>query len=155
MLFSYGLFVFAFSLVSGEETAFAGGVLGIAIGLVPGVFIAAAYVSQNTRSIRAALLATGIWFVVTIPIALVDLPTGLVAGFGFGGIVAFKQRDVHTWKSRAVAVVACVAYTFLLQRVSPEAGLLGGAALPFFAIGIADVLKEREAERADKMGEPV
>lgn len=149
MLFSYAMFIFAFAVGSGDETVFAGGVLGIALGLIPGVFISAAYVSQHPRSLLAAMAATGIWLLVTIPIAFVDIPTGLVAGFGVGGIVAFRRREVHTWQSRAVAVGICVVYTFVLQRISPELGLLGGAPLPFLAIGVADVMKERQFEAAD------
>lgn len=155
MLFSYAMFIFAFAVGSGDETVFAGGILGIALGLVPGVFITAAFVSQNQRTARATVAAMGLWIVVTAPIALVDLPTGLVAGFGSGGIVAFRLGKVHTWQSRAVAVAACVAYAFVLQRVSLAAGLLGAAPLPFVAIGIADIVTERAAKAAEELGDTI
>lgn len=143
MLFSYGMILFAF--VAGSESVFAGGVLGIGLGLVPVVFAACGFVSRGAHVLRRALLATGIWSVVAIPIGIVDLPTGLVAGFGGGGIVSLDGGRHHLWQARVIAVVAAAVYTFALQLVSPEAGVFGGAPLPFLAIAVADIWAERRA----------
>ena len=145
MLMAYVVFVFAASLMLGEETVFAGGLLGIGLGLVPLVFAAAAFVSGNSTTLRSALAASGLWFVVAVPLFFFDFPTALVAGFGAGGIVAFRREPEHSWKTRAVAVAICAVYTFALQRLSLSLGLFAGAALPFLAIAAADIYKERAA----------
>lgn len=143
MLLSYLLFVYSLAALSGEETEFAGALLGIALGLVPGVFVVAAFVSQNQTTVRSGLAATGLWLVVALPLALVDLATGLVAGFGLGGVVAFRLGQGNTRRSRVIAVLLCVVYTFIVQRISPRLGLFAGAPLPFLAIAAADMYVER------------
>lgn len=143
MLFSYGMILFAF--VAESESVFAGGVLGIGLGLVPVVFAACGFVSRSEHALKRGLIATGIWAVIVIPIGIVDLPTGLVAGFGGGGIVALDGGQHRSARARVLAVVAAAIYTFALQQASPEAGLFGGAPLPFLAIAVADVWAERRA----------
>ncbi len=151
MVFAYGMILFALTLVGGDEQAFAGGVMGIGLGLVPGAFLAAAFVSLNPRAFRSTVFAVGLWALVSFPIAVFDVATGLVAGFGAGGVVAFRlDEGVHTRRSRILAVTGCAAYTFILLRVSPAAGLLGGAPLPFIAIGVVDAAMERRARLAEE-----
>ena len=145
LFFSYTMFVFGFAAASEGETAFAGGLIGIATGLVPAVFACLAAVSQQERSIRTALLATLLWVAIGRPIAIVDIPAGLVAGFGAGGVVALKRQPVHTTTSRAAVVALCVVYVFVLGRIIPEAALMVGAVLPFAAVGVGDSIMEREA----------
>lgn len=143
MLASYTMFVYSLAALSGSETVFAGGLLGIALGLVPGVFIVAAFVSQNPNTPRATLTATALWVLFALPLGMFSFPIGLVAGFGAGGIVAFRRWEPHTWQSRAVAVGLCVLYVFTLQFVSLELALFSAAPLPFLAIAAADVFKEK------------
>lgn len=144
MLFAYGMILFALTLLGGEERGFAGGVMGIGLGIVPGAFIAAAFVSVNPRAFLSSVAAVGLWGIVSLPIALFDVPTGLVAGFGAGGVVAFRfDEGIHSRRGRIMAVAVCTVYTFVLQRISPAAGLLGGAPLPFIAIGLVDAALER------------
>jgi hypothetical protein len=143
MLLSYLLFIYSYAALSGEEVTYAGGLAGIAFGLVPGVFIVCAWVSQNPRTIRSAAAATGLWLVVTLPLAFVDLPAALVAGFGAGGAIAFHLYPHQSRRARLWAVAICVVYTVVLQRVSPELGLFAGAPLPFVAIMLADIYSER------------
>ncbi len=146
MFMSYTMLIFGFAAASEDEIGFGGGLIGIAFGLVPGVFGITAGVSNHEHSIRATLVATALWVVVGLPIAIFDLPTGLVAGFGAGGIVAFHRSPRHSLRYRMVAVVICVAYTFIVQRISPAAGLMVGSVSPLFAIAGADALREREVE---------
>lgn len=146
MLLAYVMFIFGFASESADSTIFAGGIVGIALGLVPGVFVVAAFVSQHPQAIRATLLACLVWAVVAIPIAVVNLPLGLVAGFGAGGAVAFRRDPWHSNRLRLTAVAACALYTALLQVISPAAGILGGAPLPFFAIAVADTLRDRSVD---------
>jgi hypothetical protein len=146
MVLSYVMFVYALVAASGDELVFAGGLLGIALGLVPGVFAVAAFVSNNPKTLLSTLGATALWFVITAPIGLGSLPVGLVAGYGAGGVVAFRLGPNSTRGSRVVAVTICAVYTLVLQRVLPEAGLFAGAPLPFAAIALADHYRDRFAD---------
>lgn len=144
MIVTYVVFIYSVAAASGEEAIFAGGLLGIALGLVPGIFAAAAFVSQNPSIIKTTLKATGLWAGATL-ILFFDLPTGLVAGFGAGGVVAFRLGEQNSYKARVIAVGLCALYTFVLQRISFQLGLFAGAPLPFVAIGLADMYMERAA----------
>lgn len=149
MFFSYVLTVFAFAAASNDETVFAGGVLGVALGLVPAVFACAAAVSNRPRPLRATALAVVVWVIIGFPVAVIDIPSGLVAGFGAGGMVALRRSPTSTTMARIVAVAACTLYVFVLQWLLAPAGLLVGAVLPLAAIGIADAFTEREAGTGD------
>lgn len=153
MFLAYTMFIFGFASASEGEPVFAGGLIGIATGLVPGVFFAAATLSQRERAVRASLLATLIWFLVAAPIAIFDIPTGMVAGFGAGGMVTIRRPGSRVTGYRAAAVGMCVAYTFVVQRIVPEAGLMVGGVTPLVAIALADVVWEREAEALADAGE--
>jgi hypothetical protein len=146
MLASYLMFIWALVAAGGEETTFAGGLFGIALGLVPGVFAVAAFVSQNPRSLASTLVATLLWFVFAIPIGIGNVPTGLVAGFGAGGVVAFRISPDHMRRSRIIAIGITVVYTIAMQRLLPRVGLFAAAPLPFLAIALADIYDERFAE---------
>lgn len=145
MTATYVVFLYSLVVASGEETVFAGGLLGIALGLVPGVFAVGAFVSQSPSVIKATLKASGLW-VAGVAIFFFDLPTGLVAGFGAGGVLAFRLRTKNSYRARAIAIALCVIYTFVLLRVAPEVGLFAGAPLPFIAIGLADMYTERAVQ---------
>ena len=146
LLASYLMFIWSFAVASGSETTFAGGLFGIALGLVPAVFAVAAFLSVNPRTLAATLGATVVWLVVTIPIAIGNIPTGLVAGYGAGGVIAFRLGEQHTRGSRVVAVLITVLYTMLLQRFLPTVGIFAAAPLPFLAVALADIYKERFGE---------
>jgi hypothetical protein len=146
MIVVYIVFIYSLAAVSGDEVVFAGGLLGIGIALVPAVFAAAAFVSQNPHSVKATLKATGLW-VLAVLIFFFDLPTGLVAGFGAGGVVALRLGPANSYRARAVAVALCVVYTFLMLRISPELGLFAGAPLPFIVIAFADIYTERASSQ--------
>jgi hypothetical protein len=153
LFFSYAMFIFGFAAASEDETTFAGGLVGIATGLVPAVFVVLAAVSQRPHSIRSAALATGLWFAVGGPLAILDIPSGLVAGFGAGGVVALRRDPANTVNSRIAAVAVCVVYVFVLGRIIPAAALMVGAVLPFLAVGVADSITEREATAAESESE--
>ena len=141
---SYTLFIFGFAVASGDETVFAGGLVGIAIGLVPAVFVAAAALSQHEHTIRASLLATLLWFVVALPLALIDIPAALVAGFGAGGVVAIRAWGPRVITYRAAAVGFCVLYMLVVQLFAPAAAIMVGAIVPLVAVVVADVVREHE-----------
>ena len=144
MFMSYLLFIFGFASADDEEAVFAGGLIGIAMGLVPLAFIAAAAASRRERSVRAVLLATLLFGVVGLPIAILDIPTGLVAGFGAGGIVALRRVPATSIGHRIGAIATCVVYVFVVRLVLPVAGLMVGAIVPFAAIALSDLIRERQ-----------
>ncbi len=145
MIVVYAMFIYSLAAASGDEVLFAGGLLGIGLGLVPGVFAIAAFVSQNPSVLKATLKATGLW-ALAVAIFFFDLPTGLVAGFGAGGVVAFRLGKSNSYRVRALAVGMCALYTFVVMRISPQLGLFAGAALPFIVIGFADIYTERSTD---------
>jgi hypothetical protein len=149
LFFSYLLIIFGFASVADEDPAFAGGLIGIGTGLVPAAFGCLAAVSQRPHAIRTALAATGLWVVIGGPVAIIDIPAGLVAGFGAGAVLAFNRRPMHTTASRAIAVAVVVAYVLVVGRMFPAAALMVGSVLPFAAVGVADSIIERETEAAD------
>jgi hypothetical protein len=143
MVLSYVMFIYALVAASGDEVTFAGGLLGIALGLVPAVFATAAFVSNNERALLSTFGATGLWLILTLTLGLGSLPVGLVAGYGAGGVIAFRLGPSHTRSSRTFAVALCAVYTLVLQRLLPEVGLFAGAPLPFAAIVAADIYREK------------
>jgi uncharacterized integral membrane protein len=143
MLGAYVMFIFSFTTMTSEESVFAGGLLGIALGLPPVVFFVASFVSNNPTSIRSSLIAWGLWLIPVLVIGLFDLATGLVAGFGAGGVVALRMEKSASRLARVGAVVACAVYTYIVQRIAPEFGLFAGAPLPFLAIAAVDSYVER------------
>ena len=124
----------------------------IAFGLavIPFVFIALAFLSEQQNPARAVLRAMGLCLLVGIFVSAVaaDAVTGIVAGVGAGGIVALRMDDAHTWRSRAAGVAVAAVYVFVLARLAGAIVLLPAPVFPFTAIGVADHLAERRLSRA-------
>ena len=76
-----------------------------------------------------------------------DAVTGIVAGVGAGGICALRADEVHSGRARVLAVAIAAAYTYVLVRTIGSLALLPAPVFPFTAIGLADLLVERRAER--------
>lgn len=143
MIGSFVLFVYSLAAASGNENAFAGGLLGIGLGLVPAVFAAAAWASQNPNTVRSVVFATLLFFAAFLLIGYFSLPVALVAGYGAGGVVAFRLGPENSRRTRAIAVALSVIYTGALLTFSTALGLFAGAALPFLSIALADMYEER------------
>lgn len=143
MIGSFVIFVYSLAAASGNENAYAGGLLGIGLGLVPAVFAVAAWASQNPNTVRSVVLATLLWFAAFLLIGYFSLPVALVVGYGAGGVVAFRLGPHNSRRTRAIAVALCVVYTGALLTLSTALGLFAGAALPFLAIALADLYEER------------
>jgi hypothetical protein len=126
-------------------------IAGVAFGLalIPFVFIVLAFLSQHPRAPGAVLKAMGLTLVVGIPVLALaaDAVTGLVAGIGCGGVAALRSEAGHSTRARFAAVAVASVYAFVLVRVAGPAVLLTAPILPFTAIGIADHLVERKAEK--------
>lgn len=141
-----GLVVIASEDPTGGPDPAAALLLGLA--LLPFVFVILAFLSEHPRAPGAVLKAMGLTLLVGIPVSAVaaDAVTGIVAGVGAGGIVALRSDEGHSWKARAVAVIAGSVYTFVLVRTLGELVLLPAPIFPFTGIGIADHLAERRAD---------
>ena len=127
----------------------AGPLIAFGLAVVPFVFVVLAFLSEHPRAPGAVIRAMGLALAVGIPVSAIaaDAVTGLVAGLGAGGIAALRADLDHSWKSRALAVLAASGYVFALARMAPEVALVLTPALPFTGIGVADHLSERRRER--------
>jgi len=127
-----------------------GAAIAFGLAVIPFVFIVLAFTSEHPRPSSAVLRAMGLSLLVGIPASALtfDAVTGIVAGVGAGGIAALRRDPDSTTRSRAVAVFIAAAYTFVLARLAGGLVLLPAPIFPFTAIGVADHLAERAAERA-------
>ena len=148
-LISYSFIVFAFVAGSTEGGPNPGPPLALGLALVPIVFMVAAFLTRHARAGGAVLKAMGLWVVIGIPIASLDIVTGLVAGFAAGAVVSVRAEEEHTRKSRVIAGSLATLYTFLLLQVAPGVAVVGGSMLPFLGVGIADSIMERKALLAE------
>jgi hypothetical protein len=119
------------------------------LALIPFVFVTLAFMSEHPRApgavVRAMLLSVLVGVVVT---GLVGDPvTGVVAGVGAGGIAALRRDVDDEVRPRVVAVAIASLYTLVLVYTAGGIVLLPAPIFPFTAIGIADHLSERKAER--------
>jgi hypothetical protein len=131
-----------------------GAALAIGLALIPFVFMILAFGSGHPRAPGAVLKAMGLAVVVGILVSAVaiDAVTGIVAGVGAGGAVALRMDDAHSWKARALAVLAAAAYTFVLARIGGAIVLLAAPIFPFTAIGVADHLSELRRAKEESSG---
>lgn len=120
------------------------------LALVPFVFLALAVMSEHPRAPAAVVRAMGLALLVgAVVFGLVgDAVTGVVAGLGAGGAVALRMDARHTYRARGWAVVIAAAYTAFLVATTGAMVLFPAPIFPFTALGIADHLAERRAERA-------
>lgn len=127
--------------------------IALGLSLIPFIFIVLAFLSEHPRAPTAVVKAMALTLMVGIPVSAVaaDAVTGLVAGIGAGGIAALRSDRWHRTRDRAIAVALACLYAFVLVRVAGPAMLLMGPILPFTAIGVADHISERRAER-DRSG---
>ena len=146
LLISYALILLPIMAGPDEGAEAFGASLGVGLALVPLVFMVAAFLSQNERAALSIAKASGLWVLIAFPIAYYGLVgglfpvfiAGLVAGYGAGGIVAFRLDEKDSRRRRVVAVALAVLYTYAIVAISPVAGLFGGAVMPFLAIAFAD-----------------
>ncbi|HEX2577468.1 MAG TPA: hypothetical protein VHK88_14030 [Aquihabitans sp.] len=133
----------------------AGAAIAFGLAVIPFAFIVLAFVSQHPRAPGAVARAMGLFLLVGVPVSALaaDAITGIVAGLGAGGVVALRADAGHTWRSRALAVVVASVYVFVLVRVAAVLALLPAPVFPFTAVGMADHLVERRAEREGRRTE--
>ena len=130
-----------------------GPLLAFGLAVVPFVFVALAFLSEHPRAAGAAGKAMVLAILVGIPVSALaaDAVTGLVAGVGAGGVVALRADLGHTWRVRALAVLAASVYVFVLVRVAGDLVLVAAPVFPFTCLGVADHIAERRSERRAAM----
>lgn len=124
----------------------------VAFGLavIPFVFVVLAFMSEHPRAPRAVLQAMGLSLLVGVLVSSFagDPVTGVVAGVGAGGVAALRMDVDHRVRDRALAVLAASVYTLALVHTVGGLALLPAPIFPFTALGVADHLSERRADRA-------
>lgn len=152
MQFSYWSFVASVAASAVEDAPETGGMLTLALGLAPIVFLVLAFGSRHRSAPMAVLKAMGLFLVVGAPLGLVNVVVGVAAAYGAGGVVALRREEgLHSLRWRAAAVAAMTVYLAVLILV-PEFQLISGAVLPFTVLGIADHVHETRAATADRAG---
>ncbi|HEX6418920.1 MAG TPA: hypothetical protein VFZ77_10505 [Acidimicrobiales bacterium] len=119
------------------------------LALIPFVFVALAFMSEHPRAPGAVVRAMGLSVLVGVLVVgfVGDPVTGVVAGVGAGGVVALRRDPDDALRPRVVAVAIASAYTLALVYGAGGIVLLPAPIFPFTAIGVADHLSERRAER--------
>ena len=126
----------------GAAMALAAGLIG-----VPAVFLGLAFVSRHPQAPKATLKAMGLFLLVGLPVSLLSLPAGMVGGFGAGGVVALRLGPTDTTRARAWAVALSASYIMVVGQIVPPIDALVGSVFPFLAIGAADSITRKRAER--------
>ncbi|MFQ5516771.1 MAG: hypothetical protein ACE5E8_04280 [Acidimicrobiia bacterium] len=145
LLVSYWSIVLAFVAGNVEGGPRAVGPLALGLALMPFVFLVLAFLSGHRRAPGAVVRALGLVLLIGVPLVLVNLVFGLVAGFGSGGIMTLRAEKHHRMRARWMAVAVAATYVLLLMFVAPEVGLLTGGFIPFLAVGFADSVVEWKA----------
>lgn len=148
LLISYWSLVFGFVAAGTDDGPAPGPPIALGLALVPFVFVALALISRQPAFggaiVAAMLLALAVGF--TISGIARDAVTGLIAGFGAGGVVSLRREVTQTWQSRSWAVVGMATFTLLAIRVVPLIGLILPPIFVLPAIGAADLYIENKTE---------
>lgn len=118
------------------------------LAVAPLVFVAVAFGSRNLHAAGMALAAMGLFLIVALPVGLIDTATGLVAGFGVGGVVTLRAEPEHRRRGRLIAVALVTVYTLAVITVVPALGIALAPLLPLPAVAVADVFMEYRAEHS-------
>jgi hypothetical protein len=135
------------SVIAGEAQGSGGLWLGLAV--TPSVFLVLALTSRHPRAPGATARAMGLFLLIGLPLALVNIIVGLTAGFGAGAVAALRrEEDVHDRRTRVIFVLGASVYLLTLATLTSLIGGLGdfavvsGAVLPLAVVGLADELSE-------------
>lgn len=128
-----------------------GPLIAVGLSVIPFVFIALAFFSEHPRWPGAVVRAMLLTLLIGIPVSALaqDAVTGFVAGIGAGGIAALRADLAHSWRTRALAIVAVTAFAYVSVRSMGAAAVLLAPILPFTALGVADHLSERTEPAAN------
>ena len=149
MILCYSAILFGLvSALGGEGDEGVALILAIGLAGVPAVFMVLAFVSRHPRAPFATIKAMGLFLLIGFSVSLLDLPAGLVGGFGAGGIAALRLETTDTVRARVWAVALSTAYIMVIGRIVPPIGALTGSVFPFLAIGAADSITKKRGIQA-------
>ncbi len=120
--------------------------IGMSIALVPIAFVVAGMVSRKPDWYIWVLAAMGLAIAVGLPLMYFRNPlAALLAGFSAGAVVAVDRPEGTIWHARAIAAALVTVVVVLGMQVQPLFFVLAaiGPALPFTAIGLADIMAPR------------
>lgn len=132
--------------IGGVDTVeVAGGGIALSLLLVPAVFAVATFSSARENAPIWTLAGMGLLVAVGTPLLAIPPPNpaaGLIAGYAAGAVVTLSRPAGFPLRPRiiAAAVVVVVAFVGLAVVPAPTAWL--APALPFTAMGIADLFTE-------------
>ncbi|MEA3510585.1 MAG: hypothetical protein U9R51_04030 [Actinomycetota bacterium] len=112
--------------------------------MVPFAFVVLAFVSRHPNAPMAVLKAMGLFLLVGLPVGMLIPVLGLVAGFGVGGVVAYRMEESHRYGPRLIAIGGISVYTLLLMIIATPIGVFTGGFLPFVALVFADRYSEEK-----------
>jgi hypothetical protein len=118
--------------------------VGLAVLLVPAGLAAAAFVSRRPDAPIAVLAGMALAVGVGLPLLWFRNPlAALIAGYAAGAVVTVSRPEHAPWHKRAIAaaLVALIALGGMAVAFVPTAAI--APALPFMAMGIADLFERR------------
>lgn len=126
------------------------GLIALGLGLVPFVFVTAAFATLHPNAPGATLRAMGWFLLVGLPLGAVVPLLGVAVGVCLGGVVALAPLpEVATRRARYFAVLGVAAYLVLLLLVSPGFAVISAAVLPLAIHGMVDqAVEERALQRS-------
>ncbi len=147
---SYWAMVFAFVASEADDGPNPGPPFALGLVLIPFVFVALAAISRNPRFGGAIVLAMLLSVGVGVPVLALarDAVSGIIAGFGAGGVVALRREPIHRVQSRIWAVVLVSTATLAFVRLIPVMAIILAPIAILPAIGVADILEE-SSNRSD------
>lgn len=139
-------------LLAGTTVEDGGGVglLAFGLGLVPFVFLTAAFASRHPNAAGATLRAMGWFLLVGLPLGLMLEPIlGTAVGVALGSAVALAPVEgIETRRVRYYAVVGIGIYLTLLVLLVPGFAIISAAVLPIAIHGVVDqTIEERHLQR--------
>ena len=113
--------------------------VGIALVIVPSVFLTLAFVSQNIDAPKRVLQAMGLMLAIALMVGLLEPVLGAALGFAGGAALTLRPPpvpNVAKWRTGAIFVTG--GYLVVLLLLVPPGGVFGASLVPLVMIGAAD-----------------
>ncbi len=120
-----------------EEVDFT--LVGIALAIVPFVFVAVAFISRNPEAPKRVLQAMLLLLAVALSVGLLEPVLGAATGFAAGGALTLRPPPVPkvtSWRVGAVCFTAL--YLVVLFIIVPPGGVFAASVVPLAMVGAAD-----------------
>ena len=113
--------------------------VGVALAMVPFVFVAVAFISQNPAAPKRVLQAMLLFLAVALTVGLLEPVLGAAMGFAAGGALTLRPPPVEkvtAWRTGAVFFTG--AYLLVLLIAVPPGGVFAASVVPLVMVGAAD-----------------